>query len=82
MVNEDSDDVLWISFKILTKKMKIAVCWKNCFVSLLQVEHDTAKSMQTLLKLDAIKSRMTSAAEALKVSEYRKQRQLINLEVP
>jgi hypothetical protein len=31
------------------------------------VEQDTALSMQTLLKLDAIKSRMTSAADALKV---------------
>lgn len=34
-----------------------------------KVEHDTAKSMQTLLKLDAIKSRMTSAAEALKEAD-------------
>lgn len=33
------------------------------------MEHDTAKSMQTLLKLDAIKSLMTSTAEALKVSK-------------
>jgi len=32
-----------------------------------QVEHDTAQSMQTLLKLDSIKSRMTLAADALKV---------------
>ncbi|XP_062594246.1 conserved oligomeric Golgi complex subunit 7-like isoform X1 [Saccostrea cucullata] len=34
-----------------------------------KVEHDTSKSMQTLLKLDAIKSRMTSAAEALKEAD-------------
>lgn len=40
-----------------------------CLIDLIQVEHDTAKSMQTLLKLDAIKSRMTSAAEALRVRE-------------
>ncbi|KAL4234116.1 Golgi transport complex subunit 7 [Mactra antiquata] len=34
-----------------------------------KVEHDTAQSMQTLLKLDAIKSRMTSAADALKEAD-------------
>ncbi|XP_056005871.1 conserved oligomeric Golgi complex subunit 7-like isoform X3 [Ostrea edulis] len=34
-----------------------------------KVEHDTAKSMQTLLKLDAIKSLMTSTAEALKEAD-------------
>lgn len=34
-----------------------------------KVEQDTAQSMQTLLKLDAIKSRMTSAAEALKEAD-------------
>ena len=33
----------------------------------LQVEHDTALSMQTLLKLDAIKIRMMAASEALQV---------------
>ena len=35
-----------------------------------QVEHDTAKSMQMLLKLDSIKSRMTGAAEALQVGYF------------
>ncbi|XP_053401502.1 conserved oligomeric Golgi complex subunit 7-like isoform X2 [Mercenaria mercenaria] len=34
-----------------------------------KVEHDTAQSMQTLLKLDSIKSRMTSAADALKEAD-------------
>ena len=33
----------------------------------MQVEHDTAQSMQMLLKLDTIKSRMTLASDALKV---------------
>ncbi|XP_052816204.1 conserved oligomeric Golgi complex subunit 7-like isoform X2 [Mya arenaria] len=34
-----------------------------------KVEHDTAQSMQTLLKLDSIKSRMTLAADALKEAD-------------
>jgi len=33
-----------------------------------QVEHDTAQSMQTLLKLDAVKTRMKLASDALRVS--------------
>lgn len=37
----------------------------NCL--LFQVEHDTAQSMQTLLKLDTIKGRMQAASEALQV---------------
>jgi len=32
-----------------------------------QVEHETAESMQTLLKLDAIKARMKAASDALRV---------------
>ncbi|XP_052083064.1 conserved oligomeric Golgi complex subunit 7-like [Mytilus californianus] len=34
-----------------------------------KVEHDTAQSMQMLLKLDVIKSRMSSAAEALQEAD-------------
>lgn len=34
-----------------------------------KVEHDTAQSMQMLLKLDAIKSRMSSAADALQEAD-------------
>ena len=37
---------------------------------MLQVEHDTAQSMQMLLKLDTIKSRMTAASDALKVHVF------------
>jgi len=32
------------------------------------VEHETAESMQTLLKLDTIKARMKAASDALRVS--------------
>lgn len=34
-----------------------------------QVEQDTAQSMQMLLQLDGIKSRMKAASDALKVSQ-------------
>ena len=44
----------------------------SIYVSLFchQVEHDTAQSMQMLLQLDGIKSRMKAASEALQV-KYR-----------
>ena len=32
-----------------------------------KVEHDTAQSMQTLLRLDSVKTRMKAASEALQV---------------
>jgi len=35
---------------------------------MIQVEHETAESMQTLLKLDTIKARMKAASDALRVS--------------
>jgi len=36
----------------------------------IQVEHETAESMQTLLKLDTIKARMKAASDALRVSQW------------
>ena len=35
-----------------------------------EVEHETAESMQTLLKLDAIKARMKAASDALRVCDH------------
>ena len=39
----------------------------NEYVVCVKVEHETAESMQTLLKLDAIKARMKAASDALRV---------------
>lgn len=43
------------------------VCPRYCVISR-QVEQDTAQSMQMLLELDNIKSRMKDASDALRVS--------------
>ena len=47
----------------------VLVVYQQIIVPLYQVEHDTALSMQTLLKLDAIKIRMMDASEALQVCD-------------
>lgn len=75
---------LIVHWQLLDESVESLICFENesphFYVSLFtlvyklfvvfQVEHDTAQSMQTLLKLDSIKSRMTSAADALKVRFY------------
>lgn len=45
------------------------MAWPLCSLLILQVERDTAQSMQTLVELDAIKGRMQSSLEALQEAD-------------
>ena len=58
-------DVFYVAIANLIFLCKLTVLYFSW-----QVEQDTAKSMQALLQLDTIKSRMEQTAEALQVSTF------------